>query len=86
MAMIVMFLVPKIRFASISAETATIMVAMFFFYLFGLHLVLLISMTDFSHTPYFRWFPYEGPYMDLTEDWYLLMGPLIVGTMISNIF
>lgn len=64
----------------IAAITMTIFIATFF----NTGVLLLLADADLSQVSFLGWIPLNGPFPDLTEQWYIVIAPSMVMTMAIN--
>ena len=78
-----MYLIKLIGYHTESQEISSIMISIFISTFFNTAILLLLSNANTEGTVLY-WIPLRGIYTDLTEDWYLRMGPALVLTMFIN--
>ena len=78
-----MYLIKLIGYHTESQEVSSIMTSIFISTFFNTAILLLIMNANTQYTILY-WIPLRGEYTDLTENWYLQLGPSLILTMSIN--
>lgn len=78
------FLIMKVGYHLYSEETAIVTHTIFVATFINTGFVLLLGNANLNYTALW-WFPgFNGEYTDMTENWYLDIGPALISTMLFN--
>ena len=81
--MICMYLIKLIGYHTESQEVSSIMTSIFISTFFNTAILLLLMDANTQYSILY-WIPLKGEYTDLTENWYLQLGPSLILTMCIN--
>jgi hypothetical protein len=76
-------LIRKIGYHTVSAETSAVFLAIFIATFLNTGLLILLTGANTQST-ILSWIPLKGTYTDLTQNWYLDIGPALISTMTLN--
>lgn len=81
---ICIYLIKKVGYHTETGEIAAITMTIFVATFFNTAILLLFADADLSQVLLLSWIPLSGPFSDLTEQWYIIMGPTLIMTMALN--
>ena len=79
-------MIKKVGYHTQTGEITAIMMAIFIATFFNTAILLLLADADLSQVPFISWIPLRGPFPDLTEQWYIIIAPSLIMTMVINAF
>ena len=77
-----MFLIRQIGYHYESQLIKVIMQSIFYSQFFITAILLLLCNANFSSYRLLSWLPLKGSFSDTTNNWYILIGPAIIKTMV----
>jgi len=85
-AIIVKIMIKEVGYWTLTAEISAIMVATFIMTFFNTAILLLLADANTSNVTLLSWVPaiQNGPFTDLTEEWYIVIAPSLILTMVLN--
>jgi hypothetical protein len=80
------FLITRIGYWTVTAEISAVMVSIYITTFFNTGILLLLADANLSQIVWLSWFPavQNGPFPDLTEEWYIVIAPSLILTMFLN--
>jgi hypothetical protein len=79
------FLLKKVGYHTETEEITAIMMTIFIATFFNTAILLLLADADLQQVKLLSWIPgLNGPFPDLTEQWYIIIGPSMILTMFLN--
>lgn len=82
---LVILMIKKVGYHTATAEIAAIMVTVYVATFFNTGILLLLADANTNQVKSLAWFPFlNGPFPDLTEDWYIVIAPSLILTMFLN--
>lgn len=81
---LVIFMITKVGYWTESGEIAAIMVTVYIMTFFNTAILLLLADANLKQIPVLSWLPLNGPFPDLTEEWYIVIAPSLIFTMFLN--
>jgi len=78
-------MIKKVGYHTETGEITAIMVTIFVATFFNTAVLLLLADANLSEITLLSWIPgLSGPFPDLTEQWYIIIGPSMIFTMFLN--
>lgn len=84
--MLCKFMISKVGYHTITGEITAITMSIFIATFFNTAILLLLADADLSQVLLLSWIPMAGPFPDLTEQWYIVVAPSLIMTMMINAF
>jgi hypothetical protein len=84
--MLCKFLISKVGYHTITGEITAVTMSIFLASFFNTAILLLLADADLSQITLLSWIPIAGPFPDLTEQWYIVVAPSLIMTMMINAF
>lgn len=82
---VVIYMIKKVGYHTETAEISAIMVTVYVATFFNTGILLLLADANTRQVQSLAWFPLlDGPFPDLTEDWYIIIAPSLILTMFLN--
>ncbi len=82
---VVILMIKQVGYHTASAETSAIMITVFIATFFNTGILLLLADANTNQIKILSWVPFlNGPFPDLTEDWYIVIAPSLILTMFLN--
>lgn len=79
------FMIKRVGYWTLTGEISAIMVTVFIMTFFNTAILLLLADASFKDNPTLSWLPgFNGPFPDLTEEWYIVIAPSLIFTMFLN--
>lgn len=80
------FLITRIGYWTVTAEISAVAVSVYVTTFFNTGILLLLADADLSQIAWLSWVPFvqNGPFPDLTEEWYIVIAPSLILTMVLN--
>lgn len=80
------FLITWVGYWTVTAEITAVMVSVFISTFFNTAVLLLLADANLSQITWLSWIPgvQKGPFPDLTEEWYIVIAPSLILTMVLN--
>lgn len=85
-AILVKLMIHEVGYWTLTAEISAIMVTTFVATFFNTAILLLLADANTSNITLLSWIPaiQSGPFTDLTEEWYIIVAPSLILTMVLN--
>jgi hypothetical protein len=85
-AILVKMMIHEVGYWTLTAEISAIMVTTFIATFFNTAILLLLADANTSNITALSWVPaiQSGPFTDLTEEWYIVIAPSLILTMVLN--
>lgn len=77
-------MIKKVGYYTFSGEITAIMMTIFIATFFNTAILLLLADASFKDVKVLSWIPLNGPFPDLTEQWYVIIAPSMILTMFLN--
>ena len=82
---VVIWMIKKVGYHTNTAEISAIMVTIYVTTFFNTGVLLLLADANLSQIKMLSWLPgFKGPFPDLTEEWYIVIAPSLILTMVLN--
>jgi hypothetical protein len=82
---VVIWMIKKVGYHTNTAEISAIMVTIYVATFFNTGILLLLADANLSQVKMLSWLPgFKGPFPDLTEEWYIVIAPSLILTMVLN--
>lgn len=82
---IVILMIKKVGYHTNTAEISAIMVTIYIATFFNTAILLLLADANLKQIKALSWLPgFNGPFPDLTEEWYIVIAPSLILTMVLN--
>lgn len=80
------FLINWVGYWTVTAQITAVMVSVFISTFFNTAILLLLADANLSQIKTLSWIPgiQKGPFPDLTEEWYIVIAPSLILTMVLN--
>jgi hypothetical protein len=80
------FLITRIGYWTVTAEISAVAVSVYVTTFFNTGILLLLADANLSQVVWLSWIPFvqNGPFPDLTEEWYIVIAPSLILTMVLN--
>jgi hypothetical protein len=78
------FMIKKVGYHGLGNQTAAIFVAIFLASFANTALLLLLGNANTSEYRFIAWLPFNGIYYNLTQNWYIDIGPALTSAMVVN--
>ena len=79
-----MEIVKWIRYHTVSQELRVITISIFIGTFINTAFILLFAQANTQQLTILSYFPFKGDYTDMTENWYLNIGPALISAMMFN--
>ena len=77
-------MIRKVGYHTVTAETTAIVMAIFIASFFNTAILYLLANANFDGVMILSWLHLKGPFPDLTEQWYIIVAPSLIITMLIN--
>jgi hypothetical protein len=77
-------MIRKVGYHTVTAETTAIVMAIFIASFFNTAILYLLANANFDNVKILSWLNLKGPFPDLTEQWYIIVAPSLISTMLIN--
>jgi hypothetical protein len=77
-------MIRKVGYHTVTAETTAIVMAIFIASFFNTAILYLLANANFDNVKILSWLNLKGPFPDLTEQWYIIVAPSLIATMLLN--
>ena len=84
--MLCKYAIAKIGYHTITGEITAVTMTIFIATFFNTAILLLLADADLSQITLLSWIPLNGVFPDLTEQWYIIIAPSLILTMVINAF
>jgi hypothetical protein len=81
---LVIYMIERVGYWTVTGEISAIMVTCFIMTFFNTAILLLLADANLSEIKGLSWIPLNGPFPDLTEEWYIVIAPSLILTMVLN--